>query len=200
MVTSRPLDTDGEIYRYRTFDALIGSRREIARQELYLALPEELNDPMEGRINLVFQEDAIVWHNLIRHFVRSFIYAIYCVTLSPFGRRADSDGARMLDVHNLGDIAETLEARAATLLNLENVMRLSELIANDLSKQCGEISSEDLVANLDDFHKYLLGECYAWQIVSDHLTALGVTQNQIDNYLERLYETLVESLLKANPR
>lgn len=55
-------------YRFRTLKHIF-EYKELENQEIYFASPEELNDPMEGFKNIIFQGDNILWHNLIRHYL-----------------------------------------------------------------------------------------------------------------------------------
>ena len=68
---------EDEIYRFRTVDALIGTRKELYRQTCYLARPDELNDVAEDTVNVVWQGDAIVWPNLINYYWRSLAASQY---------------------------------------------------------------------------------------------------------------------------
>ena len=58
-----------EFYRFRSIDSLLGKHRELEEQTIYFASPEELNDPMEGLRNTVWDGDKIVWTNLFKHYV-----------------------------------------------------------------------------------------------------------------------------------
>ena len=57
-----------EVYRFRSIDALIGSRKELYRQTIYLAKPDQLNDPAEDTVNVVWHGDEILWPNLIAYY------------------------------------------------------------------------------------------------------------------------------------
>ena len=58
-----------ELYRLRSTDKLLGKSQELEKQSIYFASPEELNDPMEGFRDIVWQGDRIVWTNLFRHYI-----------------------------------------------------------------------------------------------------------------------------------
>ena len=58
-----------EFYRFRSIDALLGKHRELEEQTIYFASPEELNDPMEGLRDIVWDGDKIVWTNFFKHYV-----------------------------------------------------------------------------------------------------------------------------------
>lgn len=62
-----------EVYRFRSIDSLIGSRKELYRQTIYLAKPDQLNDPAEDTVNVVWHGDEILWPNLITYYWRSFV-------------------------------------------------------------------------------------------------------------------------------
>ncbi len=55
-----------EFYRFRSLGRLF---KELETQTIYFASPSELNDPMEGFINLVFKGDKIVWRNFFKHYL-----------------------------------------------------------------------------------------------------------------------------------
>lgn len=64
-----------EIYRFRSIDALIGPRKELSRQTIYLARPDELNDLAEDTVNVVWQGDDVLWPNLITYYWRSLLFS-----------------------------------------------------------------------------------------------------------------------------
>ena len=55
-------------YRFRS-TARILKDKELENQEIYFASTEELNDPMEGFKDLVFNGDKIVWKNFFKHYL-----------------------------------------------------------------------------------------------------------------------------------
>ena len=58
-----------EFYRFRSIDALLGKHQELEEQTIYFASPEELNDPMEGLRDIVWNGDEIVWTNFFKHYI-----------------------------------------------------------------------------------------------------------------------------------
>lgn len=58
-----------EFYRFRSIDALLGKHRELEEQTIYFASPEELNDPMEGLRDIVWNGDKIIWTNFFKHYI-----------------------------------------------------------------------------------------------------------------------------------
>lgn len=63
-------------YRFRPIERLLGESSELESQTIYFASPEELNDPMEGFIEVFFRGDEIVWENLFRHFAGCLASAV----------------------------------------------------------------------------------------------------------------------------
>ena len=123
-----------EFYRFRSIDALLGKYQELEKRTIYFADPEELNDPMEGFRDIVWNGDKIVWTNFIKHYC-------YClhqnylrlriagnsikldVDIIPIGRSwykpfSLQDKNLFYDIwnkfHNLPNIKEIIEALANT--------------------------------------------------------------------------------------
>jgi hypothetical protein len=67
------------MYRFRSIRNLLGEFQELERQEIYFASASELNDPMEGLRDIFWTGDAIVWRNLIIHYIKSLerIYFLF---------------------------------------------------------------------------------------------------------------------------
>src|ERR1700730_2478613 len=78
------------LYRFRPVDALLGTREELAKQEIYFAPPEKLNDPMEGYKDVFWSGDLIVWRNLLRHYLLCLLQTTYlCYIMGPKFDSAD---------------------------------------------------------------------------------------------------------------
>jgi hypothetical protein len=63
------------LYRFRTVENLLGKRQELQKQQIYFASPDQLNDPLEGHINLYWKGDAIIWKNFFRNYLACTLYA-----------------------------------------------------------------------------------------------------------------------------
>jgi len=66
-------------YRFRPAKALLDGHHELERQEIYFCPADALNDPMEGFTDLCWHGDAIVWRNLLKHYLLCFMRAV-CFT------------------------------------------------------------------------------------------------------------------------
>ncbi|WP_049709400.1 hypothetical protein [Pseudomonas trivialis] len=58
-----------KFYRFRPINRLISDFKELENQSIYFASPSQLNDPMEGFRDLVWNGDHIVWSNLFKHYL-----------------------------------------------------------------------------------------------------------------------------------
>ena len=56
-------------YRFRTIEQLLDKYDELENQEIYFARPDELNDPMEGYRDFIWQGDTIIWKSFIKHYL-----------------------------------------------------------------------------------------------------------------------------------
>lgn len=57
-------------YRFRSIDNLLGEKyNELENQSIYFTSPNQLNDPMEGFKDLVFNGDSITYKNLFKHYL-----------------------------------------------------------------------------------------------------------------------------------
>ena len=56
------------IYRFRDAQKLL-AYKELENSEIYFSPYDQLNDPMEGFLNVFWQGDTIAWIGLIKHFI-----------------------------------------------------------------------------------------------------------------------------------
>jgi hypothetical protein len=57
------------MYRFRSIYNLLDGHHELENEEIYFAPSRDLNDPMEGFLDVFWDGDAIVWENLLKHFL-----------------------------------------------------------------------------------------------------------------------------------
>ena len=60
------------VYRYRSCDAR--NKEDLKDSVIYFANLSELNDPMEGFIDIYFKGDHVIWRNLFRNYIRSLFH------------------------------------------------------------------------------------------------------------------------------
>jgi hypothetical protein len=69
------------VYRFRPLTRLL-DQGELLNQEIYFAPPEQLNDPMEGFRDVIWQGDKVLWSNLFRHYLRCLQHACILLMIS----------------------------------------------------------------------------------------------------------------------
>ncbi len=59
-----------QFYRFRSINNLLSEKyNELENQSIYFASTNQLNDPMEGFKDLVFNGDSITYKNLFKHYL-----------------------------------------------------------------------------------------------------------------------------------
>jgi hypothetical protein len=74
MTTSENTNSNKYFYRFRSINNLLGDRKELEKQQIYFASQDQLNDPLEGHINIYWQGDPIVWRNLLKNYLFSLLH------------------------------------------------------------------------------------------------------------------------------
>ena len=86
-----------EFYRFRSIDSLLGKHQELEKQTIYFASPEELNDPMEGLRDIVWNGDKIVWNNFFKHYVFCLNRSIWLLNMTGQPQKLDVDSIPILE-------------------------------------------------------------------------------------------------------
>lgn len=77
-----------EVYRFRSTERLLDKIfRELEQQTIYFASSEQLNDPMEGFRDIVWNGDNIVWINLFKHYIYCLHWAYMSIKI--FGNQIE---------------------------------------------------------------------------------------------------------------
>ena len=78
-----------EFFRFRSIDALLGEHQELEKQTIYFASPEELDDPMEGLRDIVWDGDKIIWTNFFKHYIFCLNRCYLPLNITPNPRKLD---------------------------------------------------------------------------------------------------------------
>ena len=182
-----------EFYRFRSMDKLLGECfQELERQTIYFANTGELNDPMEGFRDVVWDGDRIVWSNLLKHYVHCLFWT--CLHAPIFGDEQELEAKHI-----------PISWRWDQMLTL-NAAELFDAIWKRIHHECelGELASR--IANMEFAgirHKVSSEELQLY-LVSIHLQSLRIIQDVfVDNNLwskeQRLVpESLHNTLLTRN--
>ena len=77
------MNQERRIYRFRNIESLLDKYNELEKQEIFFAHRDDLNDPMEGYRELIWQGDKIVWHNFIKHYITCLNLSIIYYRINP---------------------------------------------------------------------------------------------------------------------
>ena len=186
----------GEIYRFRTIEQLLGEEyKELERQTIYFASPDQLNDPMEGFRDIVWRGDSIAWTNLFKHYVfclyRTFLVATFVgdscrLTLDdiPVFERRDELGNPEAE-----ELFDEVWSRAVTEIKID-------ALASEITQLGRKIRFDELMLYLNVIHLRVLGTINEACVDRGYLSAtappagiassLGVSLLEDSNYFQVL--------------
>ena len=181
-----------EFYRFRSIDSLLGKHRELEELTIYFASPEELNDPMEGLRNTVWDGDKIVWNNLFKHYV--FCLNRSCLLLNITLKSRKLDAADIPILERWDEISIPIEESLfndvwGRFCNLPYIQEIIETLANTGRK----IRYREIVCYLQMIQTPVLldeiretysdyGTISTWQILLRHDPA--VRMEQVLNFMK----------------
>jgi hypothetical protein len=141
-------------YRFRSINNLLGDREELEKQQIYFASKDQLNDPLEGHINIYWQGDAIVWRNLFKNYLYCVQYTF--VLWSLFTNPDDVLGWEHIPVHDpvVPGLFPERDELEAIFFNDPNITALIERIISSKRK----IGLNELTAHLRTVHYFVLGK------------------------------------------
>ena len=146
-----------KIYRLRSAKHLIGVHKELREQEIYFAKRDELNDPMEGFLDIVWRGDAIVWENLFRNYISCLNLTV--ILAKVLGNDAPIQ-SEQIPIEGLSDDHET--PMAAAILNelCTNVFDRCKLhnLIRDLVNANHAVRRDELLIYIKHIHYIALEE------------------------------------------
>ncbi|QTD35648.1 DUF2971 domain-containing protein [Pseudomonas fluorescens] len=138
------------LYRFRPVKRLLES--EIEHLTLYFAAPDQLNDPLEGRKNIFWQGDEIVWKNLFKHYIRCLALKLRDITTESYSPTIPTT----LDWGRLPDDMKVIEQRAlAMFFDDEITSKFIKLLSSSNRK----IYEDELLTYLYACHQFALHCC-----------------------------------------
>jgi len=141
------------IFRFRSTDALLGSRAELERQEIYFAPPKQLNDPLEGYKDLFWRGDAIVWKNFLRHYVLCLMQVILLTLEQGEGYQITEDTlpVKMIDDDLCQAVRKIFDTVCERIFSDHELALLPELLEQRISP----IRRNELLSLLWPIHFHL---------------------------------------------
>lgn len=156
-MTTNETSNAGYVYRFRNVTNLL-DRKELENSEIYFAAPEQLNDPLEGHINLYWQGDEVIWRNLFRHYLNCVLYALGL--FADAEQRRETAEWKFLHVRDPlvnGIYPEHIELRER-IFGHEVVGSYIERIARTPRR----IGPYELHTHLEAIHPFVIYACYMW--------------------------------------
>ena len=129
------------VYRFRSVKRLLGSSKELAKQEIYFASPSELNDPTEGFRSIVWRGDTIAWTNLFRHYLYCLHWICIRFAISAKELKLAEDGIPVMgevDLAVTGAMSRLHERAVTTVFENANLAKLVEILAKS-ERSVGDI-------------------------------------------------------------
>nr|WP_012954791.1 DUF2971 domain-containing protein [Zymomonas mobilis]ADC33923.1 conserved hypothetical protein [Zymomonas mobilis subsp. mobilis ZM4 = ATCC 31821] len=138
-------------YRFRSISSLLDGFHELVNQEIYFPMIDELNDPLEGFMDIVWRGDRIVWRNLLRHYLLCLLDTVALTSLA--GDELSSEKVANLVYKTDNDLPEapirTIYSRACeTFLNHKAV----EILLDNWSRDEKVIRRDELTYYLRLMH------------------------------------------------
>lgn len=176
-------------YRFRSLDRLFNDK-ELENSEIYFAAYENLNDPMEGFYDFVFNGDEIVWKNFFRHYLMCIerVNSLYLITGEAHHKITIDD----IPIYNSFNDFPTPIYR-----------ELFEKIAKDFFDSCGElikkIATRTTAIRKDELSIYLNSVHFiALQIIQKHYEKSNFIQGDKKRpKIDRLHLDPIAKLIDA---
>ncbi|SHN20344.1 DUF2971 domain-containing protein [Flavobacterium xinjiangense] len=143
------------MYRLRSIYNLLDGHQELENQEIYFAPSEDLNDPMEGFLDVYWDGDAVVWENLLKHFLMC-IEQVF--TLNLVGGEAINIKSKEIPVFKNRSTYPTNQAKEIYLeiekcfFDFDYINKLPE----NLSSRNNSIRRDELITYLRLVHAYAI--------------------------------------------
>ena len=154
-----------EVYRFRSTDYLLGEYKELERQTIYFASPEQLNDPMEGFRDIVWRGDSIVWTNLFKNYV-------YCLNQAYMNFKIAGNDVELTPDH----------IPIAGRWDEPPTPQFGELVSDIWKEVSEDLSLHDLADAISTFRNDVRRDELIFYLNSIHLRALSRIQ---EVYIER---------------
>jgi len=156
-MTTNETNSGGYAYRFRNVKNLLG-RKELENSEIYFAAPEQLNDPLEGHINVYWQGDEVIWRNLFRHYLNCVLLALGL--FADAEQKQETAEWKFLHIRN-----PLINGVRPEHIQLRKQIFEHEVIANYIERIAQtprRIGPYELNAHLEAIHPFVIYACYMW--------------------------------------
>lgn len=143
------------MYRFRKIESLIGTHNELENQEIYFALQEELNDPMEGYQNIFWKGDIIVWKNFIKNYIRS-VEHLFGLIIVCADKESISDKDIIVSPQPASHKTFSNKPFAQQAIDYAFEIEFIKKLPQALSERSNKIQRSELLSHLDFLHPLIL--------------------------------------------
>lgn len=175
------------MYRFRTIDSLLGKHKELIKQEIYFASPDQLNDPMEGFRDLFWKGDSIIWKNMIINYTKS-VERIFALTILLNDDKEINDNDilvwRDLSYFKSPQYKKLIDEIIIKIFEEKFICELPEI----LSMRKSPIRRDEFLSYLQIIHLFIL------DIISDVYFKNGLTNKKIFNQSLNEFKDSIENL------
>lgn len=144
------------LYRFRSMNALINEFKELQKEQIYFAQKTELNDPMDGYMEVTFYGDEVLWTNFFRNYFYFFgITVLVTSYASACGMEGNPENIIIADYRNHNPMHITKHLYTQSCEILDNEFSHIKGIIKDLAEINKPIKKKELYMLLcsDGIHK-----------------------------------------------
>lgn len=150
------------LYRFRSnYDYILD---ELRNDYFYFALPHELNDPMEGFINLYWEGDEVLWKNFLKHYLYTLtntiirLYIDPCTSKDPLPIYFDEAHFPTIELQKIfEDIRDAFFANSDITDFIDYLMVINHKVyINELKEYLGFIQIDSIYLILNELKKHSL--------------------------------------------
>lgn len=143
-------------YRYRSMNALLDGYNELEDEYIYFTPAKDLNDPLEGYLDIDFKGDKIIWTNFFKNYIFSLFVFRELVCLTDNSKELNED-----DIHVYFD---SVKKEFLSIKGQSYQMACDEIFSNKcvnylidyFSTRELPISKNELYSFLSGIHFYIL--------------------------------------------
>lgn len=185
------------MYRFRAMKYLLGEEyEELAKQEIYFSPFGQLNDPMEGFLNISWEGDSIVWGNFFKKYFTTLYWSIEGALLGDEGddlkkfltTRFNSESLVFLKQDELDELAKEFCKK-----------EFMQTLCNFLSSSDQKISSEELIFFCRLIHFDAIRVIYGRLTLEKHISEehYGNVLKILDKVVSKDISVALEALAKG---
>ena len=141
------------IYRFRSAKSVL-KHKELENAEIYFSPYDQLNDPMEGFFNLVWQGDDVAWIGLIKHYILMMQYTLMGVVIGgKYEALKKYSYMRCIDECETDNLKNIVNNVIEKVINAPEVKKLiTSLADNNIS-----VTAMQLTTIMQALHELIIG-------------------------------------------